>query len=126
MLWLVVLLAISINYQHKQSLALAFLVGAGVLMPIPKEYGALFWYSSCVGVEFIILCVALTLNTKFSSTIASLSVLFIIVHLFGYYFDGYQPHSPYHYFAQTLEYTELASCVVLSNPIINYVKERIR
>lgn len=123
---LILILACILNYQHKESLLLTLIVGLGILVPIPKEYGALAWYCLCVSVEFIVLLFALMSNSKAAKPIASISVLFILVHFLGYTFDGYPIQSPYHYFARTLEYTELFLCAVLSHPIINYVKERIK
>ena len=122
---LLILAACILNWRHKEALLLAMIVGLGAVMPIPKEYGALVWYSICVSIELTIMVFALTLHSKFSIPIASLSILFVAVHILGYLFGGYIIGSPYHYFAKTLEYTELLSCVILSNPIINFVKERI-
>lgn len=94
-------------------------------MPIPKEYGALIWYSICASIETLILISALSLKTSFSKPIIALSALFILVHYLGWTFDGYIAGSPYHYFAKTLEYTELFVCVILSHPIINFVKGKL-
>lgn len=126
MLVLILLVAILLNYQHRQALLLTLLVGTGVLLPIPSDYGAMAWYIMCASVEATILVAAMFLRTKFSIPLIMTSLLFIVVHYLGWTFDGYLVNSPYHYVAKTIEYTELALCVVLSNPVINFIREKIK
>jgi len=123
---LLILAACTLNWRHKEALLLTLIIGLGAVMPIPKEYGALAWYSICASIELVILVFALSLKSTASIPIAALSILFVAIHILGYLFGGYIAGSPYHYFAKTLEYTELLSCVILSNPIINLVKEKMR
>lgn len=122
----ILLLACFLNYRQKTALLLALIVGLGAIVPIPKEYGALVWYSICAVVEILIIISALKLQTTFSIPIISLSTLFVIVHYLGWTFDGYPVNSPYHYFAKTLGFTELFTCAILSNPVLNFVKGKLR
>ena len=115
-----------LNWQQKQALFLTLIVGLGLVIPVPKEYGALAWYSICAGIDFTIFIIALNSRAMFSIPIAALSALFITIHYIGWTFDGYPPDSPYHYFARTIGFTELFTCAILSNPIINYVKGKIK
>lgn len=126
MLTLIFLVAILLNYQHREALLLTLLVGLGALVPIPKEYGALVWYLICGLIEATILLSACLLTTKFSVPLIMMSLMFIVVHYLGWKFDGYLVKSPYHCVARTIEFTELMLCVVLSNPVVNYIREKIK
>lgn len=128
MIWyvLIFLIACILNYRHKEALLLTLIVGLGAFSPIPERFGEIAWYSICASIEITIFLFAINLRTIASYPIAALSVLFIFVHYLGWKFHGYIIGSPYHLFARTLEFTEISSCAVLSNPIINFVKERMK
>ena len=120
-----ILIACIFNWRNKEALLLTLIVGWGAVMPIPKEYGAVVWYSLCACIELVILLCALRLKTPFSIPIVALSLLFILIHYLGWTFDGYPKDSPYHYFAKTIGLTELFTCAILSDPIINFVKGKL-
>ena len=122
----IILLAIGLNCWHKPSLLLTLAIALDLLIPVPKEYGAMAWYSMCAVIELIVLFTALSNKTNFSTPIAMLSVGFIFVHFLGWIFNGYLFGSPYNNFARTLEYTELFICIILSNPVVNFIKEKLR
>lgn len=122
----VILVACILNYRQKEALLLTLLVGLGAVMPIPKEYGALTWYCMCAAIEAVIMIAAINIKTIASVPIILLSMLFLIVHYLGWAFDGYPKSSPYHYFAKTLGFTELFTCAILSNPIINFVRGKLK
>lgn len=117
-----IILALALNCCHWQSLALTFVVGAGLIVPVPVEHGAVVWYSICILIEISLFSFAILLRTSLSFPIALLSLLFIAVHILGYIYDGSKPDSPYHYFAQSINYAEALSCVLMSHPIIQYLK----
>lgn len=120
-----IILACILNWRQKQALFLVVIIGLGLVIPVPKEYGAFVWYSVCGVIDFTIMCLALSLKVRLSLPIAALSLLFIVVHFLGWTFDGYPPESPYHNFARTIEFTELVVCITLSNPIIQYIEGKL-
>lgn len=121
-----IVLALVLNCLHWQSLILTLIVGIGVLVVVPTEYGAGAWYSMCISIELTILLFCLLLKSSISIPVGLLSILFAVVHVLGYIFDGSTPDSPYHYFARSIEYTEVLSCVLMSYPVVHYLKGKTR
>ncbi len=108
------LLALALNIGNKRMIALSAAIGAGVLAPVPEEN----FYLICVIGESIILTVALLFRTNASRIIARISVILILMHLLGWWLNGYPPESPYQYMVQICEYAEILSCIFFSHQII--------
>ena len=111
---------------HRDSMILSFIVGMAICVHVPPDYGALAWYMICIFLETVVLMSAILLRSTISPAISGLSVMFIVVHCLGYFFDGYQPTSPYHYTAQTLEILELVSCVLFSPTTVEFIKKVVK
>lgn len=122
----ILLIACFLNYRQRKALLLTLIVGWGATLPIPQEIGAMWWYSSCALIEALILISAISLKVQFSKPIIVLSVLYIGIHYLGWTFDGYIAGSPYCYFSRTVAFTELFVCALLSQPVINFVKGKLR
>lgn len=121
-----IILACILNWRQRQALFLTLIVGLGLVIPIPKEYGALVWYSLCAAIDVSIMLFALSINARFSLPVALLSCFFVLIHYLGWMFDGYPTDSPYRYFARTIGFTEITVCAVLSNPIVQFIEEKLK
>lgn len=109
---LLVAVALAVNLRSPRDLALAAVVSAGVLAPVP----AVHFYLICALGEVLIALIALNLATAATRPIVRISTLLVACHAMGYLFNGYPILSPYHLSVKLCEHAELLTCIWFSPP----------
>lgn len=117
-------LALVLNIGAWRPFLLACLVGAGFFMPAPMHSWQAF-YTFCILGEIVIALIALTLRAPASSMVALLNSIIAVVHGLGAWLDGGAENSPYIAIVPALGYAEFAACILLSAPLIGWVKNRV-
>ena len=112
------------NRLDARHLALTFIVGAGVFLPLPDFSNTpKLFYLSCLAGELCIMLAALRRFDCMGQVITYLSILLCICHVVGF-FIGPQPHlSPYRVVVPLLEYAELVTCAITSKPALKLIKD---
>jgi hypothetical protein len=116
---LLICLALALNYKQRSMLILTLFVGAGMLTPLPVFETPLYWYSSCVLVEGLVLASAMCLNNRLSFPIIICSIILTYTHLCGMTASTSFLGGSYEYSVVCLEYTEIIACILFSNTTIN-------
>jgi len=116
------MVALFLNKQSPKMVLLTLTLLIDAFIPIPHQN----WWINCIGVELIVFMTAHILNTTASSCIKFLSVQMIVLHIIGMNLNGQAAQSPYRCIAALTEYSEILSCVLLSNPIINIIKGKMK
>lgn len=108
-------LALILNWRSARMLALTFLVGVSIFVPVPRMTAEVF-YTFCIVMEIAVAAAAWALDDDSSAGewMALICVLLVITHIFGYVQDGSGPFSPYRMIVKILEVSQLVACVVLS------------
>ena len=115
---LTTILAVYLNKNNKSHVLMSLILLLDVLAPIDTIH----FYSSCILIEMCVFISAIILNTMLSKIIAFLSVQMIALHIIGATFHGEFCNSPYRYLTPITEYSEILSCILLSNPVIHKIK----
>lgn len=110
---LLVAVALLANLRDARRLALAAVVGAGVMVPVP----AANFYLICALGEILIALIALNLDVAATRPIVRISTLLVSCHAMGYLFNGYPLLSPYHLAVKLCEHAELLVCIWFSPPL---------
>ena len=97
---------------------LTLLAGCAVFIPIPENLH--------VAGEILIFALASCIGGRASLFLQIFSTQLIIVHFTGKYFSGYCQDNPYKIAVKVTEYSELLMCLLLSNPVILKIKEKIK
>ena len=119
---LTTIFAVYLNKNNKSHVLMSLILLLDVLAPIDTTH----FYSSCILIEMCVFISAIILNTVSSKIIAFLSVQMIALHIIGATFHGEFCNSPYRYLPPITEYSEILSCILLSNPIINIIKRKMK
>lgn len=109
--FLFALFSIYVNRDSAKSLALAFIVCAGVFLPLPSSY----FYLSAFCVESAIGLFALFIRLPHSIVIAKISGILAFLHVCGYIFDGSNPASFYHCTVKIGEISQMLTCIIFSH-----------
>ena len=118
---LLIILAIYLNKDDLRMLALTLIVGASYFLPVEYITDRTVWYSTVVIAEMIVIISAIALKTRASLVIAVICAMLEINHINAILFGGHSG-SPYELVIKSLEYFELAACLVFSKPIIEKLK----
>lgn len=110
------------NAGDRRALLLLLLVGLTVFTPTPREWTN--FYVFCISAEMIVALLALRLKTAASVPVALVCVLLVIVHLMGYYKNGYPAHSPYRVIVPALEILEILCCILASKRVAQFLLNR--
>lgn len=119
---LLILLALYLNKDDKNTLALVLLVGASYFLPVHLITDRGTWYATVIIAELIVLLSAVTLKTKASLMVIVACVMLELNHINGYLFNGHNPESPYQVVVKYIEYIEISALILFSSPVINKLK----
>ena len=125
-LLILVSIALLLNKGDIRMLILALVVGINVLTPLDSITDCNVWYATCIFMELITLMAAARLNTAVSMYVVCLSGLLVWCHIVAWKFTGQAPESVYRTVAPMLEYLNVLSLSLFSQPILNFLKERIK
>lgn len=116
------LLGAYLNANDRRALILLALVGLSVFTPTPREWNN--FYIFCISAEMIVALTALRLKIAASVPVALVCVLLVLVHLMGYYKNGYPAHSPYRVIVPLLEIMEILCCILASKRVAQFLLNR--
>lgn len=114
---LIMLFSLWLNRRDKGMLLLTLVVSGGIFLQIPDQN----FYKWCIFVEVMVCIFANVINVSASRVVIWMSISLIVMHYCGYKLDGYPEDSPYHILVKICEHAELASCILLSRPSIEYI-----
>lgn len=117
------LIAVYLNLKDTRALLVALVVGLSYFFPFELISSRDAWYIACATSELIVIAFCIWLRCKSSVAIAGLCAMLLASHFIAYH--DIQLHA-YSIVAKYLEYVQVLSCVLLSHPILNYLKERIK
>ena len=117
------LVAVCLNLKDTRALLMALVVGLSYFFPFELISSRDAWYIACATSELIVITFCIWLRSKSSIAIAGLCVMLLASHFIAYHNIQLQAYS---IVAKYLEYVQVLSCVLLSHPILNYLKERIK
>lgn len=117
------LIAVYFNLKDTRALLMALVVGLSYFFPFELISSRESWYIACALSELIVIAFCIWLRSKSSVAIAGLCVMLLASHFIAYHDIQLQAYS---IVAKYLEHVQVLSCVLLSHPILNYLKERIK
>ena len=117
------LIAVYLNLKDTRALLMALVVGLSYFFPFELISSRDVWYIACVTSELTVIAFCIWLRSKSSFAIAGLCLMLLASHCIAYHDIQLQAYS---IVAKYLEYVQVLSCVLLSHPILNYLKERIK
>jgi hypothetical protein len=117
------LIAVYLNLKDTRALLMALVVGLSYFFPFELISSRDAWYIACVASELIVILFCTWLRSKSSLAIAGLCIMLLASHFIAYHNIQLQVYS---LVAKYLEYVQIVSCILLSHPILNYLKERIK
>lgn len=117
------LIAVYLNLKDTRALLMALVVGLSYFFPFELISSRDAWYIACATSELIVIMFCLWLRSNSSLAISGICAMLLMSHFVSYYDLSSQP---YFYIAKYLEYIQILSCILLSHPILNYLKERIK
>lgn len=115
--------AVVLNIRDIRMLALTFLVGATIFLPVPSHTQMQF-YGTCILVELCVLAWCVFINSRASSLMIHIVLFMIAAHFMGWILDGSQPLSPYRVIIKVLEFSQLLACVALSPVLTPILRNR--
>lgn len=116
-------IAVYLNLKDTRALLMALVVGLSYFFPFELIGSRDAWYIACVMSELIVFSFCIWLRCKSSFAVAGLCVMLLASHFVSYYNMQLQA---YYIVAKYLEYVQIMSCMLLSHPVLNYLKERIK
>lgn len=117
------LIAVYLNLKDTRALLMALVVGLSYFFPFELISSRDTWYIACALSELIVFSFCIWLRSKSSFAVAGLCLMLLASHFISYH--DIQLHV-YSFVAKYLEYAQILSCILLSHPILNYMKERIK
>lgn len=117
------LIAVYLNLKDTRALLMALVVGLSYFFPFELISSRDSWYIACAVSELIVIIFCVWLRCKSCLALAGLCVMLLASHFIAYHnlqLDAYSMVAKY------LEYIQILSCILLSHPILNYLKERIK
>lgn len=117
------LIAVYLNLKDTRALLVALVVGLSYFFPFELISSRDAWYIACALSELIVFSFCIWLRSKSSFAVAGSCLMLLASHLISYH--DIQLHV-YSFVAKYLEYVQILSCILLSHPILNYMKERIK
>lgn len=117
------LLAVYLNRENLNSVLLTILVGLSWYLPVELIHSRGWWFTACIMSEVFVLTCALALNTTSKYAIAGIAAMLGMSHALCWKFRTLET---YYIVENYLEYTEIAACILFSNPIIQQIKERVQ
>lgn len=117
------LIAVCLNLKDARALLMALVVGLSYFFPFELISSRDVWYIACATSELIVIAFCIWLRSKSSFAIAGLCIMLLASHFIAYHDIQLQAYS---IVAKYLEYVQVLSCMLLSHPILNYLKERIK
>lgn len=117
------IIAVYLNLKDTRALLMALVVGLSYFFPFELISSRDAWYTACALSELIVFSFCVWLRSKSSFAIAGLCLMLLASHFISYH--DIQLHV-YSFVAKYLEYVQILSCILLSHPILNYMKERIK
>ena len=117
------LIAILVNRDAWRCIALTLIVGVIHFLPYNLILSVPCWYSTCIFMDLIILIIAYRVN----KAVCFVGVLLVISHIIAWIFDTHEIiHKPYHTIAPFLEYVQVLCLTLFSQPVLNFIKERVK
>lgn len=117
------LIAVYLNLKDTRALLMALVVGLSYFFPFELISSRDAWYIACALSELIVFSFCIWLRSKSSFAIAGICLMLLASHFISYHNIQLQA---YYIVAKYLEYIQIVSCILLSNPILNFLKERIK
>lgn len=117
------LIAVYLNLKDTRALLMALVVGLSYFFPFELISSRDTWYIACALSELIVFSFCIWLRSKSYFAVAGLCLMLLARHFISYH--DIQIHV-YSFVAKYLEYVQILSCILLSHPILNYMKERIK
>lgn len=115
--------AVVLNIRDIRMLALTFLVGATIFLPVPSHTQMQF-YGTCILVELCVLAWCVFINSRASSLMIHIVSAMILAHFMGWILDGSEPLSPYRVIIKILEFSQIGVCVALSPVLTPILRNR--
>lgn len=116
-------LGLLLNVRDQRMLFLTLVVGAGFLVPAPRD-SALHFYVFCSSVQAVVAIVAWRIRTVAAIAVFETCILLIVADIMGYTLDGSHAFSPYRAVVKLLEFSQIAVCVVLSPVLAPILRNR--
>lgn len=117
------LIAVYLNLKDTRALLMVLVVGLSYFFPFELISSRDSWYIACALSELIVFSFCIWLRSKSSFAIAGLCFMLLASHFIAYHDIQLQAYS---IVAKYLEYVQMISCILLSHPILNYLKERVK
>lgn len=117
------IIAVYLNLKDTRALLMALVVGLSYFFPFELISSRGTWYTACALSELIVFSFCIWLRSKSSFAVAGLCLMLLASHFIAYHYIQLQAYS---IIAKYLEYVQIISCILLSHPVLNYLKERVK
>lgn len=117
------LLAVYLNRKNPDSVLLTLLVGLSWYIPVDLIHSRGWWFTTCIASEVFVLIFSLILNTASKFAMVGITFMLAMSHAFCWKFKSLET---YYIVENYLEYVEILTCILFSNPIIHNIKERVK
>lgn len=120
--YLLIVLALVVNYDDRRALALTLIVAFSLLVPVNQFTTRANFYLVCGLFEILFALIALRIDTRASQFIALMCLMLFAFHMVGWNASGHKPDSPYRLLAKIAEYAEIIACIAFANPFMRLFK----
>jgi hypothetical protein len=119
-----ILLAILVNRDAWKCVALTTLIGIIHFLPYYMITDINLWYLTCIILDSIIVIAAY--NSRMIA-VGFIGIFLVASHIIAWIFNTHEIiHKPYHTIAPFLEYVQVVCLTLFSQPVLKFIKERVR
>lgn len=117
-------LGLYLNRHDRRMLALTFVIGVSVFIPVPRE-SAFTFYTFCMVAELAVALIAWRLDARATDLVISICIVLELAHVMGYILNGYPPLSSYRIIVPILESAQLVTCICMSPALYHRLQNRL-
>lgn len=116
-------IAILVNRDAWKCIALTWLIGVIHFLPYNLITTTNTWYLTCVTLDLLILLYSIRINLA----VSILGLFLVTSHTIAWVFNTQEiVNKPYHTIAPFLEYVQVLCLTLFSQPVLNFIKERVK
>lgn len=115
-----------LNWGDRKSILLTIIVGASLILPVNQFTTRANFYEVCALFEYLVLLLAIRIDTRATNFIVTMCCMLIGYHLIGSIYGGHPPDSPYRLLVKIAEYAEITACILFANPTMRLLKNDAR
>jgi hypothetical protein len=116
-------LGVYLNRHDRRMLALTFVIGVSVFLPVPRQTAFAF-YTFCIIAELLVALIAWRLNTRATELVIGICAVLVLAHVMGYILNGHPSLSSYRVIVPLLESAQLLTCVCMSPSLYARLQNR--